>query len=126
MIDDYFEFLKKIVKKNPLVKNFRVIKEFIGVKKGYIRFVIEFIDNSELHVFEYVDSSLHKLNYSYHWQNNEKKLIKRWDNAPHHSNIETFPHHMHDKNDIKPTNEPTFVEILEKIEKVEQDRRSDK
>jgi len=116
MIDDYFEFLKKIAKKNPLVKNFRVIKEFIGVKKGYIRFVIEFIDNSELHVFEYVDSGLHKLNYSYHWQNNEKKLIKRWDNAPHHSNIETFPHHLHDKNDIKPTNEPTFVEILEKIE----------
>jgi hypothetical protein len=30
-------------------------------------FVIEFIDNSELYVFEYVDSGLHKLNYSYHW-----------------------------------------------------------
>ena len=32
------------------------LKEVIGVKKGYIRFVIEFIDNSELYVFEYVDS----------------------------------------------------------------------
>jgi len=67
MIDDWFEFLKKIAKKNPLVKNLRLIKEFIGVKKVYIRFVIEFIDNSELYVFEYVDSGLHKLNYSYHW-----------------------------------------------------------
>ncbi len=36
MIDDYFEFLKKIAKKNPLVKNLRLI--------------------SELYVFEYVNS----------------------------------------------------------------------
>ncbi|MEA3293367.1 MAG: DUF6516 family protein [Euryarchaeota archaeon] len=47
---------------------------------------------------------------------NELEEKKRWDNASHHSNIETFPHHLHDRNDIKPSNEPTFVEILEKIE----------
>jgi len=116
MIDDYFGFLITIAKKNPLVKKFRLIKEFTGVKKGYIRFVIEFQDNSELHVFEYVDSGLHKLDYSYHWQDKEKRLIRRWDNAPHHSNIETFLHHLHMEDDVKPSKEPTFVEILEKIE----------
>ena len=70
----------------------------------------------KLHVFEYVDSGLHKLDYSYHWQDKEKRLIRRWDNAPHHSNIETFPHHLHMEDDVKPSEEPTFVEILEKIE----------
>jgi hypothetical protein len=39
MINDYFEFLKKIAKKNPLVKNLRLVKEVIGVKKGYIETV---------------------------------------------------------------------------------------
>jgi hypothetical protein len=116
MIEDYFGFLIKIAKKNPLVKKFRLIREMTGVKKGYIRFVIELRDNSELHVFEYVDSTLHKLDYSYHWQDKEKKLIARWDNAPHHSNIETFPHHLHAGDDIKPSEEPTFVEILERLE----------
>lgn len=116
MIDDYFRFIKTIARKNPLMKKFRLVKEFSGVKKGYIRFVIEFRDNSELHVFEYVNSGLHKLNYSYHWQDKEKNLIIRWDNAPHHSNIETFPHHLHMKDGVKPSGEPTFAEILEKIE----------
>ncbi|MCD4841963.1 MAG: DUF6516 family protein, partial [Methanosarcinales archaeon] len=31
-------------------------------------------------------------------------------------NIETFPHHLHMGDDVKPSEEPTFVEILEKIE----------
>ena len=115
MIEDYFTFLKKVAKKNPSVTEFRLIREFIDVKKGFIRFVIELRDGSELHVFEYVDSDLHKIDYSYHWQNKEKRLITRWDNAPHHSEIETFPHHVHEGEDIKPSEEPTFVELLKKI-----------
>lgn len=115
MIEDYFEFLKKIVTKNPSVKHLRIVREFIGVDRGFIRFVVELIDDSELHVFEYVDSDLHRIDYSYHWQNKEKILIIRWDNASHHPEIETFPHHIHDGNEIKPSDVPTFVEILKKI-----------
>ena len=115
MIKDYFEFLKKIVSSDPHVKNFRLIREFIGVKKGFIRFVIELRDDSELHVFEYIDSRMHKIDYSYHWQDKEKRLITRWDNARHHPTIETFPHHVHKGKDIEPSEEPTLVEILKKI-----------
>ena len=49
-----------------------IIREFIGVNSGFIRFVLELIDGCELHVFEYIDSSLHKIDYSYHWLNKEK------------------------------------------------------
>lgn len=115
MIEDYFEFLKKVATKNPSVKNLRLIREFIGVNRGFIRFVAKLRDDSELHVFEYVDSSLHRIDYSYHWQNKEKILITRWDNAPHHPEIKTSPHHVHEGDDIKPSDEPTFVEILKKI-----------
>lgn len=24
------------------------------------------------------------------------RLIKRWDNAPHHPELDTFPHHLHE------------------------------
>ncbi len=115
MIEDYFEFLKRVANKNPSVRKFRLIKEFIGVNKGYIRFVVELRDSSELHVFEYVDSGMHKIDYSYHWQDKDKKLIKRWDNAPHHREIETFPHHLHEREDVNPSKEPTFLEILKNI-----------
>jgi len=47
----------------------------------------------------------------------EKKLITRWDNAPHHKEIATFPHHVHERDDIKPSAEPSFAEILKIIGK---------
>ena len=34
--------------------------------------------------------------YRFHWQNKSGELIKRWDNAPHHPEINSFPDHLHD------------------------------
>ena len=115
MIEDYFGFLKKLASSDPSVKKFRLIKECIGVKTGFIRFVLVLRDDSELHVFEYVDSSMHKRDYSYHWQDKEQMLITRWDNAPHHPEIDSFPHHIHEGTEIKSSQEPTVVEILKRI-----------
>jgi len=115
MIEDYFEFLKRVANKNPSVNKLRLIKQFVGINRGYIRFVVELRDVTELHVFEYIDSGMRKIDYSYHWQDKDKRLIKRWDNAPHHREIETFPHHIHDGEEIKPSTEPNFVEILRMI-----------
>jgi hypothetical protein len=33
--------------------------------------------------------------YSFHWQKKSGEMISRWDNAPHHTHISTFPHHRH-------------------------------
>ena len=33
--------------------------------------------------------------YSFHWQRVNGSLIRRWDNAPHHPEIASFPHHVH-------------------------------
>jgi predicted xylose isomerase-like sugar epimerase len=38
--------------------------------------------------------------YSYRWQNAAGKLIRRHDNAPHHPEISTFPHHRHGENAV--------------------------
>jgi hypothetical protein len=116
MINDYFEFLNKIAHKFPHTQKVRVIKNFIGTDKGFIRFIMELTDDSELHVFEYLNYHLQKIDYSYHWQDKDKKLIKRWDNAPHHPKIKTFPHHLHDGEDLKPSTEPNFIEILKIID----------
>jgi hypothetical protein len=35
--------------------------------------------------------------YSYHWeQRRQRGKLYRWDNAPHHPKIDTFPHHLHE------------------------------
>jgi len=33
--------------------------------------------------------------YRHHWQDGAGHLVKRWDNAPHHPQLNTFPHHLH-------------------------------
>lgn len=35
--------------------------------------------------------------YRFHWMDQNKKLRRRWDNAPHHPEVATFPHHIHDE-----------------------------
>jgi hypothetical protein len=49
---------------------------------------------SELHVKDYLflDGSR---KYSYHWQDAHGNCIIRWDNAPHHQAVGTFPFHKH-------------------------------
>jgi hypothetical protein len=73
---------------------FYEIKEFFNVKESrYYKISIFFIDDSQLHAREYVDSN--ERNYAFHWQDKDQNLIVRWDNAPHHNHIKTFPHHIH-------------------------------
>ena len=38
--------------------------------------------------------------YSFHWQRGDGSLIRRWDNAPHHPEIASFPHHVHEGDEI--------------------------
>lgn len=116
MIRDYFEFLQRLARDNALAEEFRLVREFHGTESGYIRFVVKLIEGSELHVFEYVDSRLHKKDYSYHWQDREKKTILRWDNAPHHPEVKTFPHHLHEEESVKESGEITLAEVLGEIE----------
>ena len=42
-----------------------------------------------------VHGTLEVTNSRHHWQDGNGVLIKRWDNAPHHPAIETFPYHLH-------------------------------
>lgn len=40
--------------------------------------------------------------YSYHWEQRAVRgVIHRWDNAPDHPEIGTFPHHFHDGKENK-------------------------
>lgn len=34
--------------------------------------------------------------YRHHWQDKCGKIKKRWDNAPHHPELDNFPYHIHD------------------------------
>jgi hypothetical protein len=52
------------------------------------------------------------------------KRVFRYDNAPHHPEISTHPHHKHAgvRDTLSPTVEPMLAQILEEIEKLLEDK----
>src|SRR5262245_13468052 len=55
--------------------------------------------------------------YRHHWQDSQGRLLKRWDNAPHHPTVDTFPHHLHDGAEDQVVRQPaiTGIEVLQRI-----------
>jgi hypothetical protein len=55
--------------------------------------------------------------YRVHWQRADGCVVKRWDNAPHHPEVPTYPHHVHsDKEDrVAPSDHLNVLAILEEI-----------
>jgi len=57
---------------------------------------LRFYDESLLAFDEVIlvsDKQIVKLRYAYHYQKADGKLVFRYDNAPHHPTIPTYPHH---------------------------------
>lgn len=57
--------------------------------------------------------------YSFHWQHADGSMIRRWDNAPHHPEIISFPNHVHegDENHVLAHEAVDVFQVLENIEK---------
>ena len=91
----YLDNVLQKIKAHPLVKRLYVRNMQVSLKRGYVRVVALLADDSELHVFEYVDSALSRLSYAYHYQDPSGAMIFRYDNEPHYPSLPTFPHHKH-------------------------------
>lgn len=98
MIAGYFEKLKQDLILSELINSFKIIREVYGCKDGFIRIKCQLPGGYMLEFSEYVQLTssrqLKRESYSFHWQQQDGKLLKRWDNAPHHPEITTFPDHF--------------------------------
>ncbi len=84
---------------------------------------LSFYDASLLEAAETVrleDGDIIKDRYSYHYQKSNGDLVFRYDNAPHHPEIETFPHHKHVESDdnVIASQPPDVSEVLVEIDGV--------
>jgi len=53
--------------------------------------------------------------YSYYWLRPDGSVIIGWDNAPHHKEINSFPHHKHLGNKVEFSSERDLRKVLEFI-----------
>ena len=59
-----------------------------------------------------------KTDYSYHYQGSDGTLVFRYDNAPHHRHVSTFPHHKHMGNDVLDSKPPHLIDVLREIDAI--------
>lgn len=83
--------------------------------------LVGFPDGSQLQINEklvvegYV---LLKTRYAYHYQKSDGSLGFRYDNAPHHREIPTYPHHKHEAEHILPSQPPDLGDVLREIDAI--------
>ncbi len=114
MLENYLADLKASLTVSPIVKDIEVLEEFITSVSGYLECRALMIDGSVLYISEYFTicrDEIKRDKYSYHLQKDDELLI-RWDNAPHHKELPTFPFHMHKKDSVQEHKEMKVEEVL--------------
>jgi len=112
MIHDYFSKVqKKLDASRWIIIEQSVNFNFVSDEMGIITGKLVFIDNSILEFMELVSKK--EAEYRFQFMDKNKEMVNRWDSAPHHKEIATFPYHMHTKKGVKESKKVNFVEILD-------------
>ena len=118
-INAYFDFLKEHLKQlSSVIVNSELTFDQRTNIEGLLKGTIQFSDGSKLYVMKYIFIEKNKLisnTYRFHWESIKEVLIKRWDNAPHHRDIKTYPYHLHDSNSLKESEPMSFLKVIELI-----------
>lgn len=126
MIETYFAQLEQILQAFPNIQTHTLQKKIYNVKQGYINGSLLFSNGHRLDFVEVKDMDLpSKVKYRYHYMAQDHTCIFRYDNAPHHRNIATFPLHKHIGEDILESTEPTLFEVLLEIAQQERTASED-
>jgi len=97
----YFDEIETCFIQNEIVVSYKIIRKEITPFGGKLRVKICLNNNEILEFFNYVtevDGNVQLSKYSFHWQDAQGNLKRRWDNAPHHPELSNYPHHVHFEN----------------------------
>lgn len=109
--------VKKTIEKFPCILSDKLIIDNRGDIVLYLKGEIVFTNHFELHFKEYFVSvpEFRKIAYSYHCQDVQNEMVFRYDNAEHHPELETFPHHKHIGDKTFPSAAFSLEKVLEII-----------
>ena len=101
MIEDYFRQVEVLLSAANIVHSTSITYDKRSASIGFIRGILYFLDESQLHLREFVnvEYGVERYMYVYHYQRSGGTLVFRYDNAPHFPALPTFPHHKHERSD---------------------------
>lgn len=113
--------LKAQVLSHPAVRQVHIRGEEITVTRGYLRIRLVLQSRETIEAFAYLfdqEGVVSLRDYTLHWQHEDGALIQRWDTAPHHPELENFPHHTHKGiSEVEATIQHTWESFLTLIDK---------
>jgi len=122
IVDDYFAAIERGLRQNVQIGK---IEEPITClasddHNGLIRCRVVFWDDSYLDLYEVVSTELGypvRVHYAYTYIR-EGQRVFRYDNAPHHPEIVTHPHHKHTgpADRLTPADQPSLSQVLAEVE----------
>jgi hypothetical protein len=124
MIEDYLRQIDELLSVSPAVRDVEVIRRTVRdtewEKILHYRYRVFLSDGGLVEMSERLVEMRGKVTttkYRHHWQDGSGHLHKRWDNAPHHPNLETFPNHLHDGAEEQVVSHAavTGLEVLQQI-----------
>jgi len=111
--------IEDAIRRSALVVTYDLVKVQLSSSTGYIEGQVTFINNSRFVFFEFLRQTAAEVErdkYRYHFMNSDDQLIFRYDNAPHHPEIATFPHHKHVPMGLLENAAPSFIDVFTEIE----------
>lgn len=99
----------------PLARNVLVLR----LTTETLRLLVVLNDGMTLRVTERWANDV-LVRYSYYWLDSQDRLKVGWDNAPHHTQLATFPHHKHigTQNSPEVSSEVCFEDVIHVLEQV--------
>ena len=92
----------------------REMDENLGI--GFIQGYVAFVDGSRLEFSEQLPTTRQR--FRIHYMDAQNQLIVRWDSAPHHTGLATFPFHKHTSSSLEEHGAITLLAALDELLKL--------
>ncbi len=119
MIQKFVTEFEKTVNSYAVILSSDIQKHFGHDNKTiYLKGKLFFIDSSILEIAIFASefrTSVSIQKYRFHYMSKHGNMFFRYDNAPHHPEIPSFPHHKHIGRGVIPSSLPNIKYILDEI-----------
>jgi hypothetical protein len=122
MIQRYLDDIEKVIGYHPTILS-STLQKRLGPdgKTIYLTGSIMFTDLSVLELAVFAVETRNKIavdKYRFQYMDKKGRMAFRYDNAPHHREASTFPHHKHLPDRVIPSTQPSLADILNEISAV--------
>ena len=120
-VSQYFQKVINALILCPSISHYRILRQRVSDEEGYLRVRGTLTNGEVIEGYEYVErlqGQIEVITYGFHRQSREGQLVQRWDNTPHHREVRTFPHHLHQADGRVVESPPMdFLQFLSTLEK---------